>query len=151
MGHANASALGTLVERTTPFTLLVPLKSKDATTVRRPSLSGANLLIAGTASVVGHISAHIGKPQKQTLEILHNLTTLIAHTEQLHGADQSDGMGMPSSRFIFDTRNMSRRSATSSRSGYLPILRFCIFKGRCAEASYCWRLRASWAKNHPLT
>ena len=35
VGHANASALGTLVERTTRCTLLVPLKAKDATAVRR--------------------------------------------------------------------------------------------------------------------
>ncbi len=35
VGHANASALGTLVERTTRFTLLVPLKAKDAVTVRQ--------------------------------------------------------------------------------------------------------------------
>ena len=35
VGHANASALGTLVERTTRCTLLVPLKAKDALTVRR--------------------------------------------------------------------------------------------------------------------
>jgi len=35
VGHANASARGTLVERTTRFTLLVPLKAKDATTVRQ--------------------------------------------------------------------------------------------------------------------
>ena len=35
VGHANASALGTLVERTTRFTVLVPLKAKDAATVRR--------------------------------------------------------------------------------------------------------------------
>ncbi len=35
VGHANASALGTLVERTTRWTLLVPLKSKDAVTVRQ--------------------------------------------------------------------------------------------------------------------
>lgn len=35
VGHANASALGTLVERTTRFTRLVPLKAKDAVTVRR--------------------------------------------------------------------------------------------------------------------
>jgi hypothetical protein len=34
VGHANASALGTPVERTTRFTLLVPLKAKDAATVR---------------------------------------------------------------------------------------------------------------------
>jgi IS30 family transposase len=35
VGHANASALGTLVERTTWFTVLVPLKAKDAATVRQ--------------------------------------------------------------------------------------------------------------------
>ncbi len=35
VGHANASALGTLVERTTRFTLLVPLTAKDASTVRQ--------------------------------------------------------------------------------------------------------------------
>lgn len=35
VGHANASALGTLVERTTRFTLLVPLSAKDAPAVRR--------------------------------------------------------------------------------------------------------------------
>ncbi|MCI0426769.1 MAG: IS30 family transposase [Nitrospiraceae bacterium] len=35
VGHANASALGTLVERTTRFTGLAPLKAKDAATVRQ--------------------------------------------------------------------------------------------------------------------
>ena len=35
MGRRHASALGTLVERTTRFTLLVPLRAKDATSVRR--------------------------------------------------------------------------------------------------------------------
>ena len=35
VGHANASALGTLVERTTRCTVLVPLKAKDAATVRQ--------------------------------------------------------------------------------------------------------------------
>jgi IS30 family transposase len=35
VGHAHASALGTLVERTTRFTVLVPLKAKDAATVRQ--------------------------------------------------------------------------------------------------------------------
>ena len=34
MGRRNASALGTLVERTTRFTVLVPLAAKDATSVR---------------------------------------------------------------------------------------------------------------------
>jgi len=35
MGRRHASALGTLVERTTRTTLLVPLRAKDATSVRR--------------------------------------------------------------------------------------------------------------------
>jgi IS30 family transposase len=35
VGHGNASALGTLVERTTRTTLLVPLPAKDATSVRQ--------------------------------------------------------------------------------------------------------------------
>ena len=35
VGQANASALGTLVERTTRFTVLVPLKATDAATVRQ--------------------------------------------------------------------------------------------------------------------
>ena len=35
MGRRHTSALGTLVERTTRFTLLVPLRAKDATSVRR--------------------------------------------------------------------------------------------------------------------
>ena len=35
MGRRHASALGTLVERTTRFTLLVPLRAKDATSVRQ--------------------------------------------------------------------------------------------------------------------
>jgi chorismate lyase/3-hydroxybenzoate synthase len=59
----------------------------------RPSTSGSHLFIAGTASVIGHASAHIGKPHRQTLEILHNLNTLIAHTERIHGVSggQWDG------------------------------------------------------------
>ena len=50
-----------------------------------PSFSGSHLFIAGTASVVGHASQHIGEPHKQTLEILKNLNALIRQTEHLHG------------------------------------------------------------------
>ena len=39
----------------------------------RPSISGSHLFIAGTASVVGHASQHVGMPYQQTLETLHNL------------------------------------------------------------------------------
>lgn len=59
----------------------------------RPSLSGAQLLIAGTASIVGHASEHVGATYKQTLEILHNLNVLIARTEQLHGLDRGQWLG----------------------------------------------------------
>jgi chorismate lyase/3-hydroxybenzoate synthase len=59
----------------------------------RPSLSGAQLLIAGTASIVGHASVHVGATYKQTLEILHNLNVLLARTEQLHGIDRGQWLG----------------------------------------------------------
>jgi chorismate lyase / 3-hydroxybenzoate synthase len=49
-----------------------------------PSISGSHLFIAGTASVVGHASQHVGKPHQQTIETLHNMNVLITHTEQLH-------------------------------------------------------------------
>ena len=59
----------------------------------RLSTSGSHLLIAGTASVVGHVSEHIGEPHKQTLEIIHNLNALIAHTEQFHGITRGQWYG----------------------------------------------------------
>jgi len=40
---------------------------------------GPQLFIAGTASVVGHTSRHVGCPKEQTQEIVHNLRTLIEH------------------------------------------------------------------------
>jgi chorismate lyase/3-hydroxybenzoate synthase len=58
-----------------------------------PSISGSHLLIAGTASVVGHLSEHIGEPHKQTLEIIHNLNALITHTDQLHGITREQCYG----------------------------------------------------------
>ncbi|HXT66345.1 MAG TPA: hypothetical protein VN657_06110 [Nitrospiraceae bacterium] len=59
----------------------------------RPSISGSHLLIAGTASVVGHVSVHIGDPYKQTLEIMQNLNALLTHTEQLHGITRGQWYG----------------------------------------------------------
>jgi chorismate lyase/3-hydroxybenzoate synthase len=58
-----------------------------------PSISGSHLLIAGTASVVGHVSLHIGDPHKQTLEIMQNLNALLTHTEQLHGITRGQWYG----------------------------------------------------------
>ena len=59
----------------------------------RPSISGSHLLIAGTASVVGHVSEHINEPHQQTLETIRNLNALIAHTEQLHGITRGQWYG----------------------------------------------------------
>ena len=59
----------------------------------RPSISGSHLLIAGTASVVGHVSLHIGDPHKQTMEIMQNLNALLTHTEQLHGITRGQWYG----------------------------------------------------------
>jgi len=49
------------------------------------SFSASHLFIAGTASVIGHVSEHIGEPHEQTLEIIRNLRALITHTERLNG------------------------------------------------------------------
>ena len=62
-----------------------PCSPSFARATLRPSPSGFNLFIAGTASVVGHASQHIGEPHKQTMEILDNLNGLITHAEQVHG------------------------------------------------------------------
>ncbi|MDO9116342.1 MAG: hypothetical protein Q7U39_00170 [Nitrospira sp.] len=59
----------------------------------QPSFSGAQLLIAGTASIVGHASEHVGAPHQQTLEILHNLNVLLVRTEQLLGIDRGQWFG----------------------------------------------------------
>jgi len=70
-----------------------PRSPSFARATLRPSNSGSHLLIAGTASVVGHVSEHIGEPDKQTLEIIHNLNALITHTEQLHGVTRGQWYG----------------------------------------------------------
>jgi len=62
-----------------------PRSPSFARATLRPSCSGPHLFIAGTASVVGHATQHIGEPHRQTRQILHNLNALIGHTEQLHG------------------------------------------------------------------
>jgi chorismate lyase / 3-hydroxybenzoate synthase len=59
----------------------------------RSSTSESHMLIAGTASVVGHVSVHIGDPHKQTLEIMQNLNALLTHTEQLHGITRGQWYG----------------------------------------------------------
>ncbi|MDP2384172.1 MAG: hypothetical protein Q8N00_15380 [Nitrospirota bacterium] len=41
----------------------------------------AQLYIAGTASVVGHTSQHVGLPKQQTLETIQNLKVLLPHAE----------------------------------------------------------------------
>ena len=41
----------------------------------------SQLYIAGTASVVGHTSQHVGLPKEQTLETIQNLKVLLPHAE----------------------------------------------------------------------
>jgi len=70
-----------------------PRSPSFARATLRPSISGSHLLISGTASVVGHVSKHIGEPHQQTLEIIHNLNALITHTEQIHGVARGQWYG----------------------------------------------------------
>ncbi len=60
------------------------------------SESVPQLFIAGTASVVGHTSRHVGCPIEQTQEIVHNLRTLIEHADSV----ELKGIG-PSHRAIY--------------------------------------------------
>ncbi len=62
-----------------------PRSPSFARATLRPSRFGSHLFIAGTASVVGHATRHIGDVSLQTRQVLHNLNVLIRHTEQLHG------------------------------------------------------------------
>jgi chorismate lyase/3-hydroxybenzoate synthase len=48
------------------------------------------LFIAGTASVVGHASRHIGQPDKQTHESIHNLLAVLEHAGSVAGIDFLD-------------------------------------------------------------
>lgn len=48
--------------------------------ISRPE-THSQLYIAGTASVVGHSSRHVGLPKEQTLETIQNLRALLAHAE----------------------------------------------------------------------
>jgi chorismate lyase/3-hydroxybenzoate synthase len=70
-----------------------PRSPSFARATLRPSISGSHLLISGTASVIGHVSIHIGDPHKQALEIMHNLNALLTHTEQLHGITRGQWYG----------------------------------------------------------
>ena len=71
-----------------------PRSPSFARATLRPSTSGSQLFIAATGSVVGHVSAHIGKPLTQTLEILLNLNALITHTEQIYGIGRGEWGGV---------------------------------------------------------
>jgi chorismate lyase / 3-hydroxybenzoate synthase len=70
-----------------------PRSPSFARATLRPSPFGSRLFIAGTASVVGHVSEHIGEPHNQTLEIIRNLNALITHTEQRHGLTRGQWYG----------------------------------------------------------
>ncbi|SPP64790.1 hypothetical protein [Nitrospira lenta] len=49
----------------------------------------AQLLISGTASIVGHESRHIGHPETQILETVDNLHALLAHADDIAGTTHS--------------------------------------------------------------
>jgi len=70
-----------------------PRSPSFARATLRQSISGSHLLISGTASVVGHVSAHIDDSGNQTLEIIRNLNALIAQTEHLYGVTRGQWYG----------------------------------------------------------
>lgn len=61
------------------------------------------LFIAGTASVVGHTSRHIGLPYEQARETIQNLRTLFSHVREIGGAEWL--VGQPRSMYKVYLRN----------------------------------------------
>jgi chorismate lyase/3-hydroxybenzoate synthase len=53
------------------------------------------LFIAGTASVVGHASRHVGLPFEQTREAIENLRAVLSHTESVAGVTFVDTQHRP--------------------------------------------------------
>jgi len=57
------------------------------------------ILISGTASIVGYESVHLNKPDKQLIETLKNLKTLLAHAiEYADSQIEPEHIGSPSLR-----------------------------------------------------
>ena len=48
------------------------------------------LFLAGTASVVGHTSRHVGLPNEQTRETIQNVRAVLTHAEHVAGIDLTD-------------------------------------------------------------
>lgn len=68
-----------------------PRSPSFARATLRQSEYREHLFIAGTASIAGHMSRHVGDLEKQTVETIHNLQALIDHAHQLHAADNGRG------------------------------------------------------------
>ena len=51
------------------------------------SESGCLLFLAGTASIVGHMSRHVGLPNEQTRETIQNVRAVLTHAKHVAGID----------------------------------------------------------------
>jgi chorismate lyase/3-hydroxybenzoate synthase len=73
-----------------------PRSPSFARATLRKTGSAYQLFIAGTASIVGHASRHLGDPEKQAAETIENVNALIEHTEKHHeiakGWDDRQGL-----------------------------------------------------------
>jgi chorismate lyase/3-hydroxybenzoate synthase len=45
------------------------------------------LFLAGTASIVGHMSRHVGLPNEQTRETIRNVRAVLTHAKHVAGLD----------------------------------------------------------------
>ncbi len=86
------------------------------------SEQGTTLFIAGTASVVGHASRHIGRPADQTHESVCNILTVLERAGAIGNADFLDQAGHPMYKvYVRDAGSLSeirgalQRSPLSSR------------------------------------
>lgn len=87
------------------------------------------LFIAGTASVVGHVSRHVGLPEEQTRETIQNLKALLVHAE---GAAQRHLTGARAAAlykvYVRDAAHLAETRAVL-RSGHFSLEHILFLQG----------------------
>lgn len=70
-----------------------------------PWAGGAELMVSGTASIVGHQTLHVGDPPRQLDEALRNIEALLAHAGSTHCAAPPQWQAQVVKAYVRDTRD----------------------------------------------
>jgi len=79
------------------------------------------LFLAGTASVVGHYSRHLGLPEEQTQETLVNLRAMLTHADDLAGTDfTANQYKAVYKAYVRNEKDLPAIQRTLERSAFFP-------------------------------